>query len=58
MDDKVTYALTQDDVRNLLYLLDTLLDRVSGIDFDDLVLISCYLHILDAMLTESGAVEG
>ena len=58
MDDK-TYALTQDDVKNLLHLLDTLRDHASGrIDFDDLVLTNCYLHILDAMLTEDGADNG
>lgn len=53
---ETVYTFTQDDVRNLLHLLDTLRDHASGrIDFDDLVLTNCYLHILDAMLTEDGA---
>ena len=56
---KTVYTFTQDDVKNLLHLLDTLRDHASGrIDGDDLVLTNCYLHILDAMLTEDGADNG
>ena len=53
---ETVYTCTQDDVKNLLHLLDTLRDHASDrIDGDDLVLTNCYLHILDAMLTEGVA---
>lgn len=56
---ETVYTFTQDDVKNLLHLLDTLRDHASGrIDGDDLVLTNCYLHILDAMLTEGVADNG